>query len=206
MERPKFYVGIDISKDKFDACIIHLPHGCGTERKIASKVFSNQEASFKELLEWAKTNVPEASLENLPYSMEATGVYHEHLALYLHRNNQFVQVILPNLTANFAKRKPIRSKTDKIDAYLIALYSSGEPLYCWRPISDEFIELRALMRQRLTYSRMIAELKCLIHARSNSAFRSNNDIERYEESIKQHENVIKAIENECKQIIEGARA
>ncbi|MFJ5408037.1 transposase, partial [Pectobacterium punjabense] len=54
--------------------------------------------------------------------MESTGIYHEHLAYGLHQAGILVSVINPHRVREFAKGMGILTKTDKVDAYVLACY------------------------------------------------------------------------------------
>ena len=69
-------LGIDVSKVKLDAALLKV------DGKYRSKVFSNNMAGFKNLLLWIETNVA-TGIAGVHICMEATGAYHEDLALFL---------------------------------------------------------------------------------------------------------------------------
>src|SRR3954452_8903253 len=86
----KSRIGVDISKAKFDVALL-LEGG-----KYRSKVFSNEVAGFKAFAEWMNSNVA-AGAANVHVCMEATGSYHEGLALFLHDAGVEVSVVNPML-------------------------------------------------------------------------------------------------------------
>ena len=76
MEAAQSFVGIDVSKLKFNVAL--LANG-----KVKSKVLDNCPAGYVSLLEWiAKSKV---DMESMYFCMEATGVYYEALALALRK-------------------------------------------------------------------------------------------------------------------------
>lgn len=82
MDKINFCVGIDVSKDSLECW---YGRNSGTSERVFSKVrkFKNDLPGFKKLLEWAgKRN----DLEDILFVMEATGVYYENLAYWLHGN------------------------------------------------------------------------------------------------------------------------
>src|SRR5690242_11561079 len=107
----KIYVGIDIAKRNFNVCLL-------TGKRRDSKFVNNLDG-FRQLLSWLSGF---ADLRQMQIGMEATGDYWEQLALFLHDKGGTVGVIRPNDITYFAKRQRIRIKTDKSDAYVIALY------------------------------------------------------------------------------------
>ena len=86
-------VGIDISKASFTACICSSQHQQPL-RFSQVKKFKNDKTGFNQLLRWVRkqcsTDAPTVFL------MEATGVYHERLAMHLAGLKQTVHVVLPN--------------------------------------------------------------------------------------------------------------
>ncbi|WP_161890755.1 transposase [Pontibacter russatus] len=89
------------------------------------ETFDNSTRGFNQLLKWSRKQTTPA----LPVSfvMEATGVYYEPLAYHLHKLKQAVSVLLPNKVRHFGKSLSVKSKTDRIDARIIALLSAHEP-------------------------------------------------------------------------------
>jgi transposase len=67
-------IGIDVSKEKLDCAWLR------EQDKLKTKVFANKSTGWQELLDWATKNTGLA-MEHLHFVMEATGIYHEQLAL-----------------------------------------------------------------------------------------------------------------------------
>ena len=124
-------VGIDVSKDDFKANLSKLTEDFAI--KIAgSRTFPNTGKGFKQLLEWSRDKS-----EGLPitFTMEATGVYYEGLAYYLEEEGMTVQVVLPNQSKKYGQSLGVKSKTDKIDARILAQMGLERQLKRWQPIS-----------------------------------------------------------------------
>ena len=103
------FVGIDVSKEKFDAC------GIGDEGKKSFSISCpmNREGFDKFIL-----HLPGAT--SLLIGMESTASYHIVLFSYLTAQGYRVAIINPLLIANFAKLSLRKTKTDKKDAFTIA--------------------------------------------------------------------------------------
>jgi len=101
------FVGIDVSKEKFDAC------GIGDDGK---KVFSVTCPMNREGFEKLILQLPETAL----IGMESTASYHIALFSYLTAKGYRVAIINPLLIANFAKLSLRKTKTDKKAALTIA--------------------------------------------------------------------------------------
>jgi len=71
---PRAWVGIDVSKDTLDACLLK------EQGKPQSKVFANQTAGWAKLLRWIDSQAPKASAH---FCLEATNTYHQGLSLFL---------------------------------------------------------------------------------------------------------------------------
>lgn len=146
MESISFYcIGIDVDKTTFKACLM-ARSSAGNSTVKASKTFSNKAGGIKELLVWNEKHCKEIEVPR-SFVMEATGVYHEHLAYYLDSQKQCVHVVLPNKAKRYMQSLGIRSKNDKIDAQGLATMGIQQELEQWKPISKQLYSLRSLTRQ-----------------------------------------------------------
>jgi transposase len=130
-------LGIDIAKLKFNVCLINL------SGKLKHKVFPNTAVGFQQFTAWLiKQGTP------LVYAcMEATGVYGEALALHLHEAGHRVSVINPAAIKAFAGSRLSRTKTDRVDAELIARFCRVQQPPAWTPPAAEVRQLQALVRR-----------------------------------------------------------
>ncbi|MFL6208453.1 MAG: transposase [Pyrinomonadaceae bacterium] len=108
-------LGIDIAKLKFNVCLIN-PNG-----KLKHTVFVNTEAGFAQLSAW----LIKQGVSHTHACMEATGADGEALALFLHAAGHTVSVVNPAAIKAFAGSRLARTKTDKVDAELIARLRCG---------------------------------------------------------------------------------
>lgn len=135
------YVGIDVAKDKHDCCII------SSEGELISDVFtiSNSMEGFNELL----SAIPDASKNTIKVGLEATGHYSINLMRFI-TDNQLPLVVLNPLQTNlFRKAQTLRkSKTDKIDAKLIALMLCSGDFKLHSDASYHLQELKSLTRHK----------------------------------------------------------
>jgi transposase len=103
------FVGIDVAKDKFDAC------GLGEEgEKLFSLTTTMDKKGFEKLIFHLKGN------HSLLLGLESTACYHIALFSYLTAKGYRVVIINPLLIANFVKLQLRKTKTDKKDAFAIA--------------------------------------------------------------------------------------
>ena len=143
----KSKLGVDVSKAKIDVAL--LLDG----KKYRSKVFANDLAGFRALLEWLEANV-DGGLSNVHVCMEATGVYHEALALFLHDRGIAVSVVNPMLVRRFIESEGARSKTDKADAKALARYADRTQPELWETPTQAVRKLQALVARLETLKEM----------------------------------------------------
>ena len=130
-------LGIDISKLKFDACLIR------DGGKLRHRVFPNSPAGFARLSAWLTKH----HVERAHACLEATGAYGEALAAYLHDAGHTVSVVNPAAIKAYAQSRLSRAKTDKADATLIAQFCHERRPPAWQPLPAEVRDLQALVRR-----------------------------------------------------------
>lgn len=140
----KYSVGVDMSKESFDACISVIT----SFQKViikASRKFNNSSKGFQEFKIWIRKHLKEP----LPVviTVEATGVYYEEFALSMHKDDFYVSVVLPNYSKKYLQSKGLKSKNDKIDAKGLSQMGAEQCLAKWEPFSKNIYELRSLTRQ-----------------------------------------------------------
>ncbi|HPL63053.1 MAG TPA: IS110 family transposase [Syntrophales bacterium] len=127
------FIGIDVSKDKFDAAV--RPSG-------ESKMFANTHEDLRHLTQYI------LSLKPVLVVLEATGGLHRAVLSTLAAEGLPVVAVNPRQVRNFAKATGTIAKTDRIDAQLIARFAEAlRPEV--RPLKDEQAErLQALVTRR----------------------------------------------------------
>lgn len=80
--------------------------------------------------------------------MEATGVYHERLATELYESGFSLSLANPHRSREFARGMGIMTKTDKVDAYMLACYAFLKKPHLWESPGTEIRYLGALLRRR----------------------------------------------------------
>lgn len=129
------FVGIDISKENFHACLL-------SEHGHVTKVFPNVVKGFRQLDAWLKNR----DGTEAHYCMEATGAYWEPLALHLKEHGRVVSVENAARIKAFAQSELLRTKTDAVDAALIARFCKSQTPRAWDPPAPEVRALQALVR------------------------------------------------------------
>ena len=129
-------LGIDVAKQKIEVALL-------VEGKIKNKSFKNAAEGFEALAVWLR----KLGRERVHACLEATGNYGENLAIFLHEVGHTVSVVNPARIRGFAQSELIRTKTDKIDAGIIARFCLAMKPEAWTPPSSEIRSLRALARR-----------------------------------------------------------
>jgi transposase len=130
-------LGIDIAKAKFAAALLR-PDG-----KVRHKSCANTPTGFAELAAWLHRQ----QVLHVHATLEATGTYGEALAMWLHDAGHVVSVVNPTIIHAYARTQLARSKTDRIDAELIARFTAAHQPAPWTPPAPEIRQLQALVRR-----------------------------------------------------------
>lgn len=137
-------VGIDVSKDKFTACMCMLGWGCPAQF-TSSIDFTNTKTGFNQLVKWARKEAEKS--RPVLFLMEPTGTYYEDLAYHLHKLSFTVYVIPAGRVKAFFREEGIKTKTDSVDSCGLALMGCAKPsLKAWNPPCPVYRELRQLTR------------------------------------------------------------
>jgi transposase len=133
----KTVLGIDISKKDFHVTLIL------ENQTTKSKVFKNNLEGFESLQNWLVIK----GATQVHGCMEATSTYGDALAEFLVNNGHKVSMVNPSRIKGFAKSELLRTKTDKVDAGVIARFCLAIAPELWTPLPVEVKELQALMRR-----------------------------------------------------------
>jgi transposase len=133
----QFVLGIDISKRKFDVCLVTACDG-----KEKHRTFSNDRLGFENL----DAFLAKQDAETVHACMEPTGHYGDCLALWLRDKGHVVSVVNPYRIKGFAISELQRSKTDRIDAGIIARFCAMHEPTVWAPRAVELQELQDVGR------------------------------------------------------------
>lgn len=151
-----FFLGIDVSKAKLDVALLN------EQARYKSKVFANSPTGHMALWQWLQAHAPEAAA-GVHVCMEATGSYHEPLALYLHDLGAHVSVVNPMRVKRFIETEGTRNKTDNSDAKSLARFCQTMQPERWeapsvgvRTLQALVARLDALQEMRLSESNRLA--------------------------------------------------
>lgn len=145
------YVGIDVGAKSVVVCVRHAG------RHATTQEFKQTPAGHQALIKTLRQQVACVVLE-------ATGIYYLDLAVALHRAGLPVAVINPRSFHHFANLKLSNSKTDAVDAALLAEYGECMKPSLWHAPDEQLLGLRDIGRQinRLTAAR--TQAKNRLHA------------------------------------------
>jgi len=130
-------IGIDIAKDKHKACIVDE-----NKKKLTTFNFDNSHLGLAEF----RKRVSKYGTR-FRIGVEATGVYYQGLIYHLKQHYENIIIVNPKRIKAHRKSLGYESKTDKIDAYIIADYVKERQL----PSNiqpDKYPKLKQLCRTR----------------------------------------------------------
>ena len=137
-------LGIDIGKHELHAVLLQ-------GEKMARKQVGNSDAGHQQLLNWLTNR----KATDVHVCLEATGVYGIAVAEFLHDHGFKVSVVNPAQIKAFGRSELVRTKTDAVDAALIARFCRATQPLAWTPPAIHIRELRALIRRRETLSDLL---------------------------------------------------
>jgi transposase len=192
-------LGIDTSKDKLDVTFSSINES-QTPRIQGTRTFFNTPNGWKLLVVWIARFRKDLSI---PFSIviEATGVYHEGVSYYLRDSNLPISVILPNNAKNYGKSLNIKSKNDKIDAWVLSRLGLERQLPIWKGLDGNLLKIRHLTREK---EAVIATRTATMNQSHSHALAHQSDklvIKRKNELIKFLDKQIKSIEDQIFEIL-----
>lgn len=194
----RYSVGTDISKDNFDACISAI----NDQQQViikASRTFKNNLKGFEDFLMWVIRHVK----QDLPifYVMEATGIYYEKLAIFLHEKKCFVSVVLPGKSKYYLKSIGLKTKNDKVDAKGLSRMGAEQKLDQWKPFSKYIYCLRSLTRQNENLNNQKTIYKNQLHSIENGGHINKTIVKQLKQMIKLIDKQLVEIEAKIKETI-----
>ncbi|WP_237144847.1 IS110 family RNA-guided transposase [Pontibacter pamirensis] len=186
-------LGVDVSKDSLDVVFSTLDMKRQVRVK-ASRKFANTPAGIRQLQRWMESK--RAAEVELRILMEATGIYYEQLAWFLHQQGYQVSVILPTKAKRYLQALGHRSKNDSIDAKGLARMGLEQLLPLWQPLSQDIYQLRLLTRQLEDFSNQRTVFLNQLHALHHSAFA----VKQVEKSLKK---MVRTLEKSIQELEEA---
>lgn len=179
-------LGIDVAKHKVATALLTA------DGKVYHKSCGNTPTGFAELGTWLQRR----HVTRVHACLEATGTYGDAVATWLYDAGHVVSVVNPAVIHAYARTQLARSKTDRIDAELIARFTATHQPPPWAPPAPEIRQLQALVRRlealhgmrtqeanRLAAGRLIDEVRASIEAVLTSL---DNQIAHVQQLIRDH--------------------
>jgi transposase len=143
----KIFIGIDFSKEKFDATVIKAE---GVEECAERKheVFDNKVSGFRRLLRWVKSVADEQDTSLWLFCGENTGGYSKALCNYLYGSGY--DMWLENALSIKRSSALQRTKSDKADSGIIAEYAmrNYDQMRLYKPLGKNLERLREVFLYR----------------------------------------------------------
>lgn len=185
MNKSTLFIGIDISKDVFDVYDSIQGH----------RQFTNNVKGFKFFYK---------SIGSNPWCvMEATGCYHQQLALFLFEKETRVTVMNPLVIKRFIQMKLNQVKTDKSDAKMICCYGQEQKMDLWHPSPKYVDECKQLQTITQLYFKQSTAIKNKLHTLQTRGFNKGKMISSLRRQLKSIQKEIKLLETEMEQLIKA---
>ncbi len=198
MDLRKQAIGIDISKGTFTACLGRVSHNSAIQLS-PTETFDNTKSGFNRLLRWAKpmidTDTP------LVFLMESTGVYYQKLAHHLHRIGKTMYVVLPNKSAHYGKSLNVKTKTDSVDAQVLARFGLERSHKAWQPSSPVITELRNLTRYYVQLQQQKTAMNNMVQSKQAAHHVQSFIISSNKQLIRQIDRQIERCKQQIEQLI-----
>lgn len=142
-------LGIDVSKHTLQVALLSLDH------KPKQKCFDNQVDGHQKLLQWLAKQTD----SRVHACLESTSTYGEAIAEALVDAGNVVSIVNPARIKGFATSELSRTKTDQVDAALIARFCLALKPAPWHPSPVAVRQLRAMVRRVDAVKQMIVQEK-----------------------------------------------
>ena len=115
----KQVVGIDVAQKELVVSIGRMHDDLAPE-VYGHHSFANTPKGFDALVTWVTKRSDTSTA--VQYVLEATGVYHEKLAYFLHERGHGISVVLANRISSYQRTLDIKTVTDKTAAEAITRF------------------------------------------------------------------------------------
>jgi transposase len=192
----KYCVGVDISKSEMAVCFSQMD----SQQRITvkgSRKFGNNSRGWKALESWVARFRKQLDTP-LFIVVEATGVYYEGFAYHFKEQDFALHVVLPNKAKHYAKSLNIKTKTDEVDARVLAQMGLERNLSLWKGMNPTMRKIKQLCRQRETLKNFRSAVSNQLHAHSHSAQAQKNIAQGMQQHLRFLDKQIANIEAELK--------
>ena len=155
------YCGVDIAKDTAVFCIA----GNGGEPLNKAATFANTTRGFREALQWIKKSAKPFKPFDIHLAMEASSVYFLAMAKFFQAQEGFiVSVVNPAQVKAYGQARLVRTKTDGVDALLIARFAKAMNPRPWTPPAPHEEEMLGIVRHLEVLKEMCQAERGRLHA------------------------------------------
>ncbi len=188
MQEPtSLYTGVDVGKDELYVCLLArvptAPSAPPHTRTVSRRKFDNTPGGHAAFVMWLRAHERNLDAPGARVAMEASGVYFEAFAHAVHAAGLTVCVLLANTVKHFGLSLNEHSKTDRIDALVIARLACERALATWTPYSPMSRQLKLLNREREAIIHERTMVKNRQHSAVRAQFVSPETLARYEARI-----------------------
>lgn len=178
-------IGIDVSKAELHLCLL------SPTAKPKAQCFSNDAAGHQHLLRW----IAQTTTESVHVCLESTGSYGQAVAATVWQAGHNVSIVNPARIKGFATSLMCRTKTDRVDAYVIARFCAAVMPALWNPPPQELQHLQELVRRLAAIESMYQQEKnrletssnrCVQHSLQEHIAYLEAEIETLETAIEEH--------------------
>jgi len=178
-------LGIDVGKRELHAVLLQ-------GERSSSKSVPNSSAGIAQLQTWLKNR----KVECAHVCLEATGGWSEAAAVTLSEAGHVVSLVNPARIKAFAQSEMLRTKTDRIDAALIARFCRLYQPEKWTPPAPEIRILQGLVRRQHS----LIEMRVEEENRRGAPMVSPTVMSSIEATIAHLEREIERVEHEIAQL------
>jgi transposase len=182
-------LGLDVAKQSIEVCLL------STDGKARRTTIDNSKHGFQKLLCWLHG----IDLANVHVCLEPTGKYSRAISAYLHAAGMRISQVNSYTVMCHGRSKNYRSKTDSIDAYLLADFCLKENPPIWSPPAQSQIELAELQTRITNIEEMIVQEQNRLEAVDCSAT-VRRDIEEHLAQLLVRK---KQLEKACRELVQS---
>jgi transposase len=148
-------VGIDVSKASLQVVL-------RGEQGEQARTCAHTAAGFDELQRWLLAHA--VTPQRTQVAVEASGSYSDAISQFLYEQGYLVSVLNPAVLVDYRRSVNVRSKTDALDARLLARYSWEYRPATWKPLPPEMQTLRSLLARREDVQHLLQQERNRLHA------------------------------------------
>lgn len=189
METKRYSLGLDVAKNTIEVCLLR-----GDEKSRTQ--IENNESGFKKLLAWLN-GIP---IEDIHACLEPTGRYSDGISCFLLEHDILVSQVNSFAVKNHGRSQRYRSKTDRIDAYLLADFCRKNNPPAWEKREDIDVELKEIHRRISNLDKAIRQEK----NRLKAGIKSELVLSSIKESIVRLKLGRDLLEKEAKKLIKSS--